>query len=50
MELTHNITTCPVCDRLENIGMVDNTCAVIWCACGSIIQINGLNIKVIGSF
>ena len=45
-----NVIRCPVCDRLENIGMVDNTCAVIWCACGSIIQINDLNIKVIGSF
>jgi len=45
-----NFIRCPVCGRQENVSMVDENSAIMWCACGSIIQINDLNIKVIGSF
>lgn len=37
-EKKDNLVSCPICDRLDNVALVSENIAVMWCCCGAIIK------------
>jgi len=42
---TYEVNTflCPRCGQIENVGLVHDTEAVVWCACGAVLLVSWLS-------